>query len=198
MQVHEEWVAYRLALLGADKRGVVRGGLVVRDHATRAALLIDLALLGRLSFGADENDIDTSPMGYPAVDRLVRYVVEHPAQSMSSVIASAPVAVLDVFGPDRIVRQRLGRARSVRVDPAAAEREREVAQEVAATGMADSAESAAVAVLAGALQITADWNRTVLLEQCGPARTLVSDCANYVDQLLVKMALIRSIPSSGF
>ena len=196
--VHEDWVAHRLAVLGADKRGVVRGGLVVRDHATRAALLIDLALLGRLSFGADENDIDTSPSGYPPADALVRYAVEHPAMSIAGVIASAPISVLDVFDKDELVRTRFGRTKCAQVDPDAAERERRLVGVAAETGEADSAESAALAVLAGALEFVSSGSRPELIALCGPARSLVADCAADLDQLLVKLSLIRQIPSSGF
>jgi hypothetical protein len=196
--MREGWVAYRLAVLGADKRGVVRSGLVVRDHATRAALLVDLALRGRLSFGAEENDIDTSPTGYPPVDRLVRYVVENPTQSMADLIGTAPVTVLDVFDRDQVVKSRFGRARCVQVDPADGERERQLVQLAADTGEADSSATAALAVLAGALEFAGSGNRPELLEQCGAARALVSDCAAYLDQLLVKLALVRQIPSSGF
>jgi hypothetical protein len=44
----QEWIAYRFALLWADKRGRVTGGRRLNDHAARVALFLDLVLIGRL------------------------------------------------------------------------------------------------------------------------------------------------------
>ena len=71
----DDWIAHRLAVLCADSRGVVRGGLLVRDHGVRAALLIDLALRGRLDLGATSDSVDPSPAGWAPADALVEYVV---------------------------------------------------------------------------------------------------------------------------
>jgi len=196
--VSDAWIAYRLALLGADSRGVVRGGLTVRDHGVRAALLIDLALQGRLRAGVDDSYLDTSPTGFPAADALLRYVEANPTRSMANALASAPVTVLDVVDPLPVgTARRPRRRRAVTVDGDVLERERQLLDETVERGRSDSPATAALAVLAGALELAGDDTRAALLPWCGAARGLVEQCATYLDQLMLKQRFIHATPSGG-
>ena len=192
------WIAYRLALLGADSRGVVRGGLTVRDHAVRAALLIDLTQQGRLSGGVDDSYLDTTPIGFPAADALLRYVDANPTRTMAHALGSAPVTVLDVVDPlPEGTARRPRRRRAVTVDVGVVERERQLVDETAERGRSDSPATAALTVIAGALELTSDDTRAALLPWCGASRGLVEQCATYLVDLMVKQRLIHASYSTG-
>jgi hypothetical protein len=196
-RMSEDWVAHRLALLLTDSRGVARGRRLVQDHAVRAALLVDFAFRGRFSYGTAENHLDTAPTGFPPADALLSHIATHPAQSMAGVISSAPVFVLDVLDPARLSGGRFARKRAVQLDPTVVAREREVVDAAAETGRVDSPVTAAVAVLAGALDLAAADRRNALLAWCGAPRGLVAHCAVYLDQLMLNMAAAQALRSGG-
>ena len=185
-------------MLGAGSRGVIRGGLTVRDHGVRAALLIDLLQQGRLSSGVDQSYLDTTPTGFAAADRLLHYVEANPTQSMGHVLASAPVTVLDILDPLPLhERRRPRRRRAVAVDLDDVERERRLVDETAARGRSDSPATATLAVLAGALELADADRRRALLPWCGAARGLVEQCATYLDRLMDRQRLIQASGTAG-
>jgi hypothetical protein len=195
--VNEEWIAYRLAVLCADRAGVVRGGLTVRDHGVRAALLLDLAFRGRLDSRVDENYLDIRPTGFAPADALLRHVEVHPNRSVARVISSAPIGVVDVLDPSRAPAGWRRRKRSVRLDGSMVEQERRLVAAVAESGKTDSPSTAALAVVAGSLDLASVDQRAALVARCGPARALVADCATYLDDLMLRMTYVAESPGSG-
>ena len=194
--MREEWIAYRLAVLCANGQGIVHGGSTVRDHGVRAALLLDLAMRDRLSSGGDRTYLDTRPSGFPPADAVLRYVDTHPAHSVGRLLSSAPITVLDVLGAE-VERGRFRGRRSARVDRGASERERRLVGTVAETGRTDSPATAALTVIAGALDLTTTDQRAALLAWCGSTRSLVAECADYLDRLMMKMTAVAQVRGSA-
>jgi hypothetical protein len=193
--VSEEWIAYRLAVMCSDTRGRVATGRVLWDQAVRVALLIDLALRGRLESDIGESWIDTSPTGFPAADKLLADIEAHPDRPITTLFGRADVRINDVLDPGRSRLTRFGRA--LTVDRGRAEAVRKAVNEVATTGRADTPAAAALAVLAGALNLVTPGERPALLAQAEPVRALLAESANYLDQLIMKLSLIATIPNTS-
>ena len=179
-------MAWRFALLCADRRGRVYRR-IVPDHACRLAILIDLTLDGRLVSDSTGLNVDTSASGNRAVDAMLRFL-DTRAATAATAIRTGPVGVLDILDPDRLKRNRLVRNRTVRVDPDRVAIERKTVSMAAETGQVTDETTAAVAIIAGALNIVATQHRESLLSQCGPARALTDAGAAYLDNLMVQLA----------
>jgi hypothetical protein len=194
--VNGEWVAVRLAMLCADKRGRVRGGRLLHDHAIRVALVVDLALRGRLESGAETNFIDTSATGFGPADLLLRHIDAYPDQPMTRLFRSGPVRLLDVLDPPSNRPGRFGRTSMVTLDPQRVAQVRTAVEQAAETGQAGTQATAALTVLAGVLQMTVDDHQASLLVQCGSVSDLVADCANYLEQLMDRLAVVAALPKA--
>jgi Golgi phosphoprotein 3 (GPP34) len=192
--VSDDWIASRLAALFADDRGVVRDGYLLQDYAVRIALLIDLALRGRVRFDVDRNYVDTSPTGFVPADALLEDIVRNPHRSIAELFATASVRMIDVVDP-RVGESRRRRRRAVTLDRDFVVQVKDEVRAVATTGAADPAASAALAVLAGVLGLALSDHRASLIARCGQARYLLTDCCTYLSQLMDKFALISEMRS---
>lgn len=180
--VDGDWIAYRLALLVADKRGRLRNGAVLWDQAVRLALLIDLAQRDRIRIHEQSTDLDTTPTNFPAADALIAYVQDHPEGSIMNMFQSAPIGLADVAVAQTDRPYSLARSNITRIEPALAEAERKRVATAAISGVADQA-TAILTVLADALLLTAIDPDTDLNAQCGPNAQLVIECADYLRAL---------------
>jgi hypothetical protein len=75
--------AVRVAALCLDGKGRLSGRLVC-STAVRAALLVDLALAGRLEETADSIALDDSPTGVPPLDALLQAVTRTPGTTLDA------------------------------------------------------------------------------------------------------------------
>ena len=75
--------AVRVAALCLDGKGRLSGRLVC-STAVRAALLVDLALAGRLEETADSIALDDSPTGTPPLDELLQAVSQAPGTTLDA------------------------------------------------------------------------------------------------------------------
>src|SRR6476661_6162353 len=88
-------VTVRLASLCLDDDGRLRDYLIW-DTAARGALLIDLALAGRLTETTDSVDIDPTPTGFSPADSLLAAITVEPERSLDWWIQSGGVRMADV------------------------------------------------------------------------------------------------------
>ena len=75
--------AVRVAALCLDGKGRLSGRLLC-STAVRAALLVDLALAGRLEETADSITLDDSPTGVPPLDELLQAVSQAPGTTLDA------------------------------------------------------------------------------------------------------------------
>jgi hypothetical protein len=157
-------------------------GLRFHDHAARAATLIDLVLWRRINRASTgELVISTTPTGNTVADRMLAHIDRHPDSTTDDILAKAPGRMahfVDDAGPERSWYSRTPRIPDHEV---AAERRR---LERAATGDIDSPRTAALAMLADALQLIALSQPENVLRECGEAAWIVEDCVDYL--LLVR------------
>jgi hypothetical protein len=175
-----------------DHRGRLRGSPKLRDRAARVALIVDLALRERISSTDAGLSIDTASTGYSPADAVLGYVLAHPDCSLADIINKASITSQDVLHTviDEPERQRPKRGIGVDQDLATLHRRRlEAALE---TGVADTAATAALVMIAGAVGLCYVSPVSRFLEQCGTASALVADCIAYLNQLVDKLALISN------
>jgi hypothetical protein len=94
-------VTVRLASLCLDDDGRLRD-YFIWDTAARGALLLDLALAGRLTETDDSVDIDPTPTGFAPADSLLAAIAVEPERSLDWWIQRGGVRMADVA--DAIVR----------------------------------------------------------------------------------------------
>jgi hypothetical protein len=184
-----EWIAVRLGRLCADPEGRVRRVPMLFDYAARIALIIDLALQGRVTRTLEETDIDTTPTGFAPADALLRHIDEHPDRSMTDAFEHAPVTLLDVLDPDRMSRGRLHKPRSVSL-PLALIAEEKARVLAAWRGRPDGETTAEVARLAAALALIVDLEPITLPAPYGPNAWLITDCLTYLEATRERFGLV--------
>lgn len=92
--MRDDWsesVSLRLACLALDRKGRLTKDLVT-GIAVRGAVLIDLALRGRVRDGEEAIEYDDQPTGFPPADRILRA----PAQSLTDLLRHGPVDQRDL------------------------------------------------------------------------------------------------------
>jgi hypothetical protein len=88
-------VAVRLAALCLDDQGRLRDFLLW-DAATRGALLVDLALAGRMTQTDESVTVDATPTGFEPADRLLAAMALEPERSLDWWIDHGGVEMADV------------------------------------------------------------------------------------------------------
>ena len=88
-------VAVRLSALCLDGRGRLRD-FTLWDMAVRGALLVDLALAGRVALEEDSVVVDATPTGFPPADALLRPVAVEPERPLDWWIDNGAVDLSDV------------------------------------------------------------------------------------------------------
>ncbi len=171
-------------------------GLALHDHAARAALLIDLALWGRISRTSQASFVDTTPTGFEPADRLLGYIDAHPDLTMQRVLAKAPVRMAYVLDPSAELRRRWPwrRGTCVSANLIAAEQSR---LEQTAAGDIDSVRSAAVAMLASALRLIVLTEPETVLGECADIAWLVKDCVDYLNEVRVRYDMVAAAGRGG-
>jgi hypothetical protein len=171
-------------------------GLALHDHAARAALLIDLGLWGRISRTSHVSFLDTTPTGFPPADRMLTYIDQHPDRTMQQVLAKAPVRMAHALEPTAELPRAWSLKRQPRISAhlTAAERRR---LDQTCAGYVDSPQSAAVAMLASALQIVVLTEPETLLGECAEMAWLVKDCVEYLNAVRIRYALVSAAGQVG-
>lgn len=155
---------------------------VLSDAVARAALLVDLALDGRLP---QSMLIDMTATGFDPIDRLLLAVEADPARSLSWWLSHAPVRAADVAqdlvgrGAWMVTQRSLGRAARYR-PPEFAYGRMEMTEQLTAAlhGRPVSRTWTAAACLIGAvgyLPDYADYPEQRVIERCDSAAWLVDD-----------------------
>lgn len=88
-------VAVRLSSLCLDDRGRLRD-FVLWDVAARGALLVDLALAGRLAHEDESVTVDVTPTGFDPADRLLAAIGTEPERSLDRWMSHGGVRLGDV------------------------------------------------------------------------------------------------------
>jgi hypothetical protein len=88
-------VAVRLASLCLERSGRLRD-YALWDTATRGALLVDLALAGRLTLTEDSVAVDETPTGFGPADALLAAIAVEPERSLDWWLDHGGVALADV------------------------------------------------------------------------------------------------------
>src|ERR1700712_5123474 len=88
-------VAVRVAALCLDPNGRLSERLIC-STAVRAALLVDLALAGRLESTDDSIVIDETPTGFAPADRLLAAVAVEPERSLDGWLDERRIGLRDV------------------------------------------------------------------------------------------------------
>jgi hypothetical protein len=194
--VPSDWIACRLGVLCADARGRVRRGPIIFDHAARVALIIDLALLGRVTRTLDQTDIDTTPTGFGPADALLRHIDTNPDRPMTELFARGPITMLDVLDPARLSARRVGRSRSVVVptELIAVEKDRVSA---AMQGQPDSESTAVLAMIAHTLRLTTDAPSSSVIDPHGRDSWLITDSVAYLDATRERFGLVSAAGTGG-
>ena len=185
----DDWgtgVAMRLACLALD-RGRLTDDLVTA-LAVRGALLVDLALRGRLQETDDHIEVDTGPTGFPPADRLIA----GGAASLSELLRRGQVDQHDLAA-EHLRRGSWTRRRRWLMERYVDRRaERTRADEDALSAPPDDGWTpvdAALIAIAGALGLLAG-PRTLppeeLLVETGPVRWLVDLVVEEVDRAIIR------------
>jgi hypothetical protein len=107
-------VAVRLTSLCLDRSGRLRD-FALWDTAVRGALLVDLALAGRVTLADESVTIDDTPTGSPPADALLAAIAVEPERSLDWWLDHGGVQVKDVVAANvatgrwRARRRMLGR-----------------------------------------------------------------------------------------
>jgi hypothetical protein len=90
-----DWVAVRVSALCLGPGGRVPDRLLASD-AVRAALLLDLALAGRMTSTEDSIVVDPTPTGFSPADRLLAAIEAEPERSLDGWLAERRIGLRDV------------------------------------------------------------------------------------------------------
>jgi hypothetical protein len=90
-----EGVAVRVCALCLQPDGRLPVRLLSSD-AVRAALLVDLALAGRMTAAEDSIVVDATPTGYAPADRLLAAIDAEPERSLDGWLAERRIGLRDV------------------------------------------------------------------------------------------------------
>lgn len=88
-------VAVRSSALCLSRDGAL-GGFSLWDDAARGALLLDLALTGRLESLEDSIVVDAEPTGFPPADRLLAALGAEPERALDGWLAERRLGLRDV------------------------------------------------------------------------------------------------------
>jgi hypothetical protein len=195
-EVPSDWIACRLGRLCADAKGRVGRGPVLFDHAARVALIIDLALLGRVTRTLDQIDIDTTPTGFAPADAVLCHIDHHPDRRMTELFAHGPVTLLDVLDPVRLSARPLRRSKSVLVPLELIAIERDGVS-AALQGQPDSEKTAVLAMIAYTLRLTLDVPSPSALAPYGRNAWLITDSLAYLDATRDRFSLVSAAGIGG-
>jgi hypothetical protein len=124
-------VAVRVSALCLGSRGRP-SPLLICSAAVRAALLLDLALAGRITETEDAVEVDATPTGFAPADRLLAAVVAEPDRSLDSWLDERRLTLDDVIAANvssgRWDRRDLAFRRDLYVDLAAEQTRRDLAR----------------------------------------------------------------------
>lgn len=156
-------------------------GLRFHDHGARAAALIDLVFWRRVSRAASSALVtSTTPTGVPAADKILGYIERHPTSTADEVLAKAPGRMADFLPTATTTRHWY--PRRPRIDPGQAKAERQRLAD-AIEGDIDTPRTAALVLLADVLRLVTLAERDTVLNECGEARWIVTECVDYLLQL---------------
>jgi hypothetical protein len=88
-------VAVRISALCLTPNGRLSGRLLASD-AVRGALLLDLALSGRLTSTDDSIVVDPTPTGFDPADRLLAAITAEPERSLDGWLSERRIGLRDV------------------------------------------------------------------------------------------------------
>lgn len=180
-RVEKDLLSDRLCRLCVLQSGRL-AGLRLHDHAARAAILIDLVLWRRVTRAmTGELVVSTTPTGNSGADRMLAHIHRHPDSTIRDILAHAPGRMTHFLDEARPKRRWYFRRPRIPVHEVAAERRR---LDRAAAGDIDSPRTAALALLADALQLVALSQPENVLGECGEAAWIVEECVDYL--LLVR------------
>src|SRR6476661_5074742 len=180
-------VTVRLASLCLDDDGRLRD-YFIWDTAARGALLLDLALAGRLTETDDSVDIDPTPIGFPPADALLAAITVEPERSLDWWIQSGGVRLGDVadaiVGAGRWTEHRhlLGRRFEDQAADQTNEDRRRVSGTPDPTWTPETAAVVAVTTAAGEPGHRPQPPAEAILDLTGPLRWI---CRTVVEQLAV-------------
>lgn len=170
-------------------------GLRFHDHAARAAILIDLVLWPRISRTATGQLINsTTPTGYAAADKMLAHIERHPGGTTSDILAKAPGRMAHLVHTSDVNLHWYSKRPRIGKQETHAERQR---LDRAAAGDIDSPETAALAMLADALQLVALTQPENVLGECGEAAWMVEECVDYLLQVRYRYELGAAAGSAG-
>ncbi len=89
------WVAVRVSALCLGSGGRLPDRLLASD-AVRAALLLDLALAGRMTSTEDSIVVDPTPTGFSPADRLLAAIDAEPERSLDGWLEERRIGLRDV------------------------------------------------------------------------------------------------------
>ena len=185
-----EWVAVRVSALCLEPGGRLPDRLLASD-AVRAALLLDLALAGRMTSTEDSIVVDPTPIGFPPADRLLAAIDAEPERSLDGWLDERRIGLRDVVEANAASgrwerRPGLLGLRARYTDRYPEQTARDVARNAADWPADASPEDACVTVVAGAsglldreFHLPAD-PPPALIAATGPAEWL---CSSVVERL---------------
>jgi hypothetical protein len=180
-------VAVRLSALCLDDRGRLRD-FTLWDMAVRGALLIDLALVGRVAQEEDSVAVDPTPTGFAPADELLGPVAVEPERPLDWWIDNGAVDLADMArdnvaaGRWTVHRRIVGRRYTVRDDGTASADARRHPHVADADWDAATGALMAVADAAGISDREPGGAAEGLLAATGTVRWL---CESVVDRLAV-------------
>ena len=147
-------VAARISALCLDKDGRLTDRLLFSD-AVRTGLLVDLALVGRLTTSEDSIVVDEVPTGFAPADRLLAAMDAESGRSLDEWLDERRIGLRDVAAANVASVRWVRRTGPFGLRPRYTDRNRDQAERDAARSMADwpddaTPEDACVTVLAGA------------------------------------------------
>jgi hypothetical protein len=198
-------VAVRVAALCLDPNGRLAEWLIC-STAIRAALLVDLALAGRLESTDDSIVVDETPTGFPPADRLLAAVAVEPERSLDGWLDERRIGLRDVaeanvasgrweiaYGRLPTIRRYLDRL------PEATERDRRLPGRTPLSEWTPSDAAVAVIALAAGLLEPPDEPATpqLLLFRTEPARWLCEAVREHLAAVKVRNSWTAAVLGAG-
>ena len=191
--VDEFAITLRLVRAFREPDGTL-GTQTTRDDGVRGAVLLDLAMLGRLTSEDDGIDVDTSPTGFAPADRFLSGLERHPDRSMAwwlrrGTLGRHDIAVELIREGEWSMRSGLFSRRYDTADPESPDRD------LLRTASAGSLDPFTAVVLALAVHsgLPGRIDTSALVELAGPARWLLPDVLSHLDAV----RSLRGVRSTG-
>ena len=188
-------VAVRFSSLCLEPDGRLRD-FAIWDTGVRGALLVDLALAGRLTQTEDSITVDGQPTGFSPADRLLAAIAVEPERDLDwwldhGGVGMPDLAEANVAAGRWTVRRRLLGRRYAETDPGAAARDRALHPRSPQPDWSpETAAVMAIALATGAVEPPPDPPDEALLALTGPVRWI---CEAVVDHLTWAHARNRTL-----